>query len=337
MIALVHLVWGPFGPSPLRSFLSSYRRHHAGVEHELVLLFNGVSPEQRGALQAAAGELAHRPIELDTPVQDLAAYAHAAARLEHERVCFLNSYSAVLADGWLAKLDHALDQPGAGIVGATGSWASLRSGALNALLLPNAYRAVVPKRSVARTELAAMEREAEQLDARTGAAAPAERGDATPPVRTVVSSVASTLKGLAPMPEQLLRFDGFPNPHLRTNAFMVQRTLFASLRVGRLRRKMDAYVLESGRHSFTRQVQRRGLRALVVDRRGTCWEPDHWHRSRTLWQGDQEELLVADNQTRLYSNGGLQRRRLLSAFAWGQHADPSPPRAEVASDGDRDG
>ncbi len=337
MIAVVHLVWGPFGTSPLRGFLASYREHVAGVEHELVVLFNGIDSAQRPEFEAELVGLEHRVIELEEPVQDLAAYAQVAARLQHERVCFLNSYSQLLAPNWLAKLNGGLDQPRAGIAGATGSWASLRSGVLNSLFLPNPYRGVVPGRAVAREQFITMNREIEDLGARTGhpsadtsdaddlAQRPASR-------RTLASSVVATLKTLPPMPEQLLRFDGFPAEHLRTNGFMIERCLFAELQFGSLKRKMDAYRLESGRNSITRQLQRRGLRTLVVDREGDAYEPERWHLSNTFWQADQERLLVADNQTRLYANGGLERRELLSAFAWGRLARPLAPGS-----GDRHG
>jgi hypothetical protein len=330
VIAVVHLVWGPLGVVPLREFLSSYRRHDAGIEHELVVLLNGVSVEQRPALEAELGGTEHRLLELGEPVQDLVAYAQAAALLEHERVCFLNSYGAILASDWLAKLADALDQQSVGLVGATGSWASLRSGVLNSLFLPNPYRGVVPERRLAREQFIAIEREQQDSSARLGLRATGEKRAAAeregpPSRRSLIGSVLATLKTLPPMPGQLLRFESFPAAHVRTNAFMVDRATFAALHTGAIRRKMDAWALESGRNSFTRQVERRGLRALVVDRDGCCYERDDWPRSNTFWQGDQQALMVADNQTRTYTNGSFDRRRLLSAFAWGPSADPTPP------------
>src|SRR5580692_1025456 len=101
MIAVVHLVWGPLGPQALRDFLASYGAHPAGAEHELVVLFNGVTSQQRPALEQALAGVDHRLLELAEPVQDLAAYLQAAQRLEHARCCFVNSHSAILADGWL--------------------------------------------------------------------------------------------------------------------------------------------------------------------------------------------------------------------------------------------
>lgn len=326
MIAVVHLVWGPLGPRPLREFLTSYRRHPAGAEHELVVLFNNVASGQRPALMAELDGLEHRVLELDAPVQDLAAYAQAAKRLEHERMCFLNSYSEILIDDWLGMLTRALDQPDVGLVGATGSWASLHSAVLNAFLLPNPYRGVIPKRSIAREQMRAIELELELV--RTQDYESSEPGSCVPaklPARSLSSSVISTLKALRPMPGQLLRFEPFPAYHLRTNAFMLDGLTFAGLKLPRIVSKQDAYLLESGRNSFTRQVQRQGRRTLVVARDGSFYDHEQWPDSRTLWQGGQEGLLVADNQTRSYTNGDFDRRRLLSAFAWGRRADPGAP------------
>jgi hypothetical protein len=326
-IAIAHLVWGPLGPAPLRRFLASYRQFPAGEAHELVVLFNGVGEGRRPELEAELEGIEHRVLVLDPPVQDIAAYAYAAKRLQHERICFLNSYSVLLAPDWLAKLSTALDQPRVGLVGATGSWASMRSAVLNALMLPNPYRRAVPKRSVTREQVVSialdLERESSS-DCLEEVAAP----DAHVPragARSLLGRGLRLLKDLSPMPEQLLRFDGFPSHHLRTNAFMLDRATFNSLNVRQINRKMDAYLMESGRHSFTRQVQRRGLRTLVVARDGSAYDHEQWPCSHTLWQGDQEGLLIADNQTRSYESGDIDRRRVLSAFAWGPQANPRTP------------
>jgi len=314
VIAVVHLVWGPLGVAPVREFLASYRRHAAGVEHELIVLLNGVDDEDlRSQLLAELERIEHRLLTLPKPVQDLTAYAQAARQLEHERLCFVNSHSVILAAEWLAKLSDGLDQPHAGLVAATGSWASLSSWVRYTLLLPGPYSGVLPDRRAAKQQFIAIGAE------REGADRPSDGERSSPPRGP---SPLDRLRELPSIPEQLIRFGAFPAQHLRTNAFMAERAVFTSLRMGRIARKMDAYSLESGRNSITRQVQRRGLRALVVDRDGGLYDPERWPESRTFWQGDQEGLLIADNQTCFYSNGPPERRRLLSAFAWGRQADP---------------
>jgi hypothetical protein len=321
VIAVVHLVWGPVGIAWPRRFLDSYRQHRAGADHELILLLNNVDSELRAQLTAELDGIEHRFLDLEETVQDLTAYAEAVARLEHEHVCFLNSYSTILAPDWLAKLKHALEQPQVGLVGATGSWASLHSAVLNTFQLPNPYRGAVPKRSIVRDEMNAIDAELAEMRA----SADSSDFELEIPPRKLSSAVKSTLKSLVPMPEQLVRFPPFPAYHLRTNAFMAERATLAAIQIHGVREKKDAYLYESGRNSITRQVQRRGLRTLVVGCDGSFYDHEQWPLSRTFWQGDQERLLIADNQTRTYSNGGLDRRRVLSGFAWGPQADPRSP------------
>ncbi len=136
----------------------------------------------------------------------------------------------------------------------------------------------------------------------------------------------------APRPLKPLRrrrFPAFPNPHVRTNAFMLDRALLLDLAWPRVRSKREAYVLESGKASLTRQVWAHGLRAQVVGRDADGYEPERWPASRTFRSGDQENLLVADNRTRQYVDADPGERERLRRMAWGEAGAVSPPRAPV--------
>ena len=303
MIAVVHLIWGPLGLDPLRRFLASYEAHPAGAEHELVMVLNGVESDQRAGLEAELARVRHRAIELADPVQDLAAYAQVLERLQHDRVCFVNSHSELLAADWLRKLDGALDEPRTGLVGASGSWASLRSYAFRKLGLPSAYGRVWPRGGDALEEFRRIESE------RTGAPLP---GGARSFVYTALT-----------LAEMTFGFTAFPSPHLRTNGFLAERSLLVPLLDTGARRKFNAYRLESGRRSITAQVLESGLRALVVDSEGGVYDSGDWPGSETFWSGAQRRLLIADNQTRIYQSADPRRRTLLAQYAWGEHA-PTP-------------
>jgi len=258
-VCVVHLVWAPLGAEPLRRFAASYRAHPAGLDHRLVLLFKGFGDDgPTAAHREAAAALDHAPMTYDRPTFDLPAYAAAAADLDAAHVCFLNSESVLVADGWLAALHDALRDPAVGAVGATGSYESPRS--IN--------------------------------------------------------------------PLRRRRWPRFPNPHLRTNAFMLARELMVELRWPEVRTKSRAWELESGRAGLTRQVWARGRRTLVVGRDGTAYPPPEWPRSATFRSGGQANLLVADNRTRQWEQADPELRARLTHLAWGD--DPQAAAAAVA-------
>lgn len=143
--------------------------------------------------------------------------------------------------------------------------------------------------------------------------------------RSVMSAGASALQRLSFF-IQLMRFKrefpSFPNYHIRTNAFMLRRNLILRIRLRNLQTKMDVYRFESGRQSLTRQVMHEGYKPLVVCKDGNACEKEDWHRSDTFRQGNQKNLLVADNQTEAYAEGDAQLKSRLSRLAWGDKAAP---------------
>jgi hypothetical protein len=303
---VVHLVHADNGIEPFIAFIDSWRRCPPGTDCDLVLALKAFAGEEEAEPYLIhAGDLTPEVLFFADEGLDLGVYLAAAARLRRERYCFLNSYSELLVEGWLAKLEAALRQPLAGMAGATGSWASSRSWTTYLLGLRSAYRGPMPGRRSAREAFLAIDRE------RTGQSA-----------RSRWESLRAKRRVLSETVAHMLAFEPFPAYHLRTNAFVISHETLTRLRLHAIRRKMDAYLLENGRASITRQVQDLGLRTLVVDNAGTFYDHHEWDRSYTLWQGDQRGLLVADNQTRSYERGDDYRRRVLSAFAWGPRADP---------------
>ena len=130
-LCLVHLVWAPLGPEPLRRFIDSYRAHPAGVEHRLLVVMKGFREgEDRGPWEQALEGVAHEMIDTPTGTLDLGTYrAVAETESSAERYCFTGSSAVVLADRWLALLDRHLLTTGVGIAGVFGSHESLRSAA----------------------------------------------------------------------------------------------------------------------------------------------------------------------------------------------------------------
>jgi hypothetical protein len=228
-----------------QAFQTSYRRWSAGVEHQLCVIFKGFA--NRAELipaQDVFRGLAHRSIYVDDAGYDLGAYLAAAARVDHENVCFLNTASEILGSDWLLKLAINFAQPGVGMVGCTASYE-----------------------------------------------APQHPGRQNVP---------------------------FPNPHLRSNAFMIRRDQFLAMRPDApLTDKIDVHLFEHGKNGITRRMASQGRRTILVGRNGRGYEPAWWVGSQTFRQGTQANLLVADNQTKTYEKAPLVEKRVLFQMCWG--------------------
>jgi hypothetical protein len=108
-----------------------------------------------------------------------------------------------------------------------------------------------------------------------------------------------------------------PNPHVRTNAFMLERGLMLDLDWQEpIVEKQDAYDVEHGPKSLTTQIRDRGLEAVLVGRDGKGYPCGQWSESRTFCLAEQENRMIEDNATRRYMNNHHTGRYKLSRFAW---------------------
>ena len=298
--AVVHLVRRANGIAPFEAFMASYERCPAELEHDLVLLLKGfgATAELDPYLERAAAARPAR-VEVCDVGLDLTAYLAAASVLEHERVCFLNSFSEILVPGWLRMLDAALADRTAGAAGATGSWASHLSYNLYQLGVPDPYARAFAGRRAARVAMHEI--------------------SGTPQPRPA----PYWLYTLVQTARHARATRRFPVAHMRTNAFLVDRARLLGLGLGSIRTKWDAYRVESGPRSITARLQAAGTPPVVVDARGVARAPEDWHRGDVFCQALQEDLLVADNQTRAYAAATPGQRAVLSAFAWGDRARPA--------------
>lgn len=123
-VSLVHLVRRQNGPEALAQFLAAHAAHPCGGDYELVLACKGFDDaEDLLRWKQRWADIEPRPRLLRMPDRgfDIGTYRSVATVLKSEFVCFTNSWSRPLVDGWLALMLRAIRQPGVGIVGATGS------------------------------------------------------------------------------------------------------------------------------------------------------------------------------------------------------------------------
>jgi hypothetical protein len=295
-IGIVYLYRCSEGPGPVVRFLRSYQTYRGATPHDFHVIFKGFpNSASLASARALFGELPVHAIELDDSGYDIGSYLAVARRATNDRLVFLNTFSHLIADDWLDCLDRASRPERVGIAGSTGSWTSHSS---------NYDQAV--RRFLNRIRQHPQQQKVNSND--TGSSTEAR------------SSLLVSLRKITRLPQYIhaqVHYQKFPNPHVRTNAFVVRRALFLGFKFPSFRRKTHAYSFESGRSSMTRQSGQQGLDTLIVGRGGVTFSPREWNLSKIFWQSEQENLLIADNQTDDYAHGSTQHRQYLNAIAWG--------------------
>lgn len=269
-------------------FLDSYQRNPAGVEHDFLVVFKGFSQsEDLGVYRKILKSFTYISYEISDEGFDLTAYFSAAKTFgnQYRFFCFMNSFSEILDKDWLLKLYQPALMQDVGIVGASASFQGHRKGSLLRLF----------------KEVYIVSRNHFKLYAKKVFFK-----------KLILSMVASY-----DYCRSQLKLGCFPNGHIRTNAFVISSSLMNLLSCPLLKEKLDAYKLEGGKGGISRQIISMRKRLILVGKDGRFYDEKDWYKSKTFWQSNQENLLVADNQTRDYQYGTLERRGVLSTGAWG--------------------
>jgi hypothetical protein len=351
-VTVVYLARKAEGIAAFQAFARSYAAHPAGINHDLVVIFKGYDGNSDLAeARAVFSSFPHIPIELPDEGFDLGSYLTATQRLPHEYVCCLNTFSRILADGWLKKLHAHAKLPDVGIVGATGSYEGLRDtitfvqkgiwmsrqltlneglisirGLRDQLCRYFEYFLGSPSASLP---------EVKSVSPTTSKGQPREltaRGIVTFLYQEYLTKLRlwilerayqkwwnAVLKDKQNSVLELFRFPPFPNPHIRTNAFMIKRGRFLSFKNTLIVGKMDASRFESGDNNMTRQILIDGLKTRIVGRNGIGYDIADWPNSNTFRLGNQDNLLVADNQTVLFETFSEESRTTFALMSWGKN------------------
>ena len=122
--------------------------------------------------------------------------------------------------------------------------------------------------------------------------------------------------GMTAWLNRLIKYRQFPNPHIRTNAFLIKRNVFLDSYSKAIVTKEDAYEFEHGRNSLTNKILKVKLKAYIVGENSIGYDIESWNKSGIFWADNQDNLLILDNQTIDYEMGSLERKQYLSLCAW---------------------
>lgn len=274
---------GDGGLAALEAFAESWHRNPPGYANCRLYIVSKNWGAEIAAVQKIAFSLNAEVIDVvDDSGFDWGAYFRALPSLKEDHVCFLNTHSRIAKDNWLSMLmQHAL-KPDVGVAGCTANWRTMARTAFSILPI------------------------AKDFARRNGIG------------RGVFYFFKAWALLLACYPKHVF-YPRFPNPHLRSNAFVMRRDLFAEFATRNTIpvTKHDALLLENGRNGLTRFVKKKGLKALVVNDAGEGFDTDRYPESRTFFNPAREAYLVADNQTRFYKGSDIWQRRISEILSWG--------------------
>ena len=105
----------------------------------------------------------------------------------------------------------------------------------------------------------------------------------------------------------------FPNPHLRTNAFIIRTNLINEIfKKFTFKNKIDCYKFESGFNSMTiilSQIKKNSV--YVVGKDFVFYGVNDWIDSNTFKIGNQENLIISDGQTERYKKADFLKKIII--------------------------
>jgi len=110
----------------------------------------------------------------------------------------------------------------------------------------------------------------------------------------------------------------FPNPHIRTNGFLINSDDFSSfIKDKYIKNKEDAWMIESGKLGLTNYFKSKGYKIYVVNSKGDKFLEKDWKLSETFNYKDQNKYIISDNQIRKYLNQSNSEKKTLQYKTWG--------------------
>lgn len=325
-IGVVYLNRKAEGDLPIQRFINSYKEFRPGAHHEFLTIYKGFSENETAFAKQAFSGIEHRYITVDDGMTDIDSYLVAAESFaDIDIFCFLNTFSELVCDNWLLFFSRAISNDDVGIVGATGSFESLLDSnkLISKVIWLCSNKFLKYDRRLHLQYESIIERHAPKWQRKSLVARCFSR------IGNVGSKSGSEMYNASfeTFWKNLISHDGvyaflenyppFPNPHIRSNGFMIRRRHLVPFLGRNKMSKNESYLFESGAEGLTRRIQSMGLKAKVVNSNGNVFDVEEWPKSRTFRLEQQDGLLVRDNQTRNFEHFNPLERNVLAYMTWG--------------------
>jgi hypothetical protein len=113
-------------------------------------------------------------------------------------------------------------------------------------------------------------------------------------------------------------FPKFPNPHIRSHVFLIQKNLYKQFSKNSKypKTKIEVCELESGKKGLTQFVQQNGYDVKVINSKNKIYNVKECDKSETWRTGRKQLVLVADYATVFYEKMPINRKLFKEYCAW---------------------
>ena len=291
-IDIIYLAYGAEGyQAYVRRFFDSYKTNAPRVSHRLIVVATAYSnnPSGYAELRQLSFENNAQIFDLSDGGHEFGAFHRAAKCLTAGYIfCFVTS-GYIIKPNWLEVfLSASRENPQYRLIGSSGSWETKYPGIWAAL-----------KR---------------RLDSRkfTFSVLPGTMPRTAQRHRSILPIIKRIF-------DFLFIYVRFPNYHVRTNGFLIERKLYVRYieQYGIPRTRSDAHNIEHGPNHLSKFVQELGFNIGVVGTNGILYAPQEWDKSATFRCPDTSNAVIGDRQLDAYIESETPEKKCLEQLAWG--------------------
>ena len=306
-LAVIYIARYCDGAQKLQAFADGYRRHRAGENHNLYIALKGCRNDDE--IDAAKRIFASITCQFVVVPEDgfcKGTISLVARNLDEDFICPISTTGEIRCDDWLAKLFGGIaGQDDIGIVGSSASFQSLRTSV--------EFRHYLFRRGFYDKSFRAR---GEKYFSFLTTKHAAWKSYIRHPLHH-----QKKLRAIAANDTMIkASFPRFPNPHIRTSAYIMRRDDFLRYCDSYPQTKWDVMMLESGHRSLTRRSLDQGQRACVIGVDGKSYGLEEMAASNTFMSGDQTNILVSDQRIGMYDAYPADLKLGYARICWGDYA-----------------
>ena len=326
--------------SLVKKFIFSYKKNYPKEAHIFYIIFKGFSGPNENQVYKVKNLLKgvkFREVYYDDTGYDITVYLKITQIIETDFIIFLNSKSEIKKNNWFQMLRKAIKMDKTILAGATASLESYKNSNLYVYLIAQVIKKMPAFYNIQFIKFfAPFAPKSYFLDLKIKnkiklflqylfifsdnfkflAKFFPKRGP-DDVLDVVVADELFNCEYTFPSSSWIHEVPIFPNPHIRTTAFIVDRSWLKENFKKAPLSKDECLLFESGINGLSSTAIFQGYHNALVTSEKIYFDYTEWHQAGSFRSGKQSSLLVSDNHTRIFENETLEAKASYAIMTWG--------------------